>query len=212
MLEEKKQKRSNAPLYVGLLLAIVGVIGGTFAYFTSTDTFTNTFQTDPYNVQVVETFDSPTDWVPGTTTSKTVVATNNGNVPVAVRVRLQESWVDAQNQSLPLTDGTNAAALINFHTGYTSKWTQQGGYYYYKTALDANESTETLIDSVTFNPAVTIATSDTCVDDAQAHTRTCTTTTSGYGGGTYTLTVTVETVQFDSYATVWSGAPTITNP
>ena len=82
-------------------------------------------------------------------------------------------------------------------------------YYYYKTKLAKNQSTASLINSVTFNPNVTISTTDNCVENTTAHTKTCTTTTNGYAGGTYTLTVKVETVQYDQYKTVWETNVTI---
>lgn len=210
-MQEIKNKKSLVAL---LLVAVLGVVGVTIAYFTSTDTFANVFGTKPYSMEVVETFESPNDWVPGTTTNKTVVATNKGDVEAAVRVSYTESWVDANGDSLALKDGSNnSAAIINFASDLSTKWTKstEGGkdYYYYKTKLAKNASTTSLIESVTFNPNVTISTTDNCVTNATAHTKTCTTTTSGYAGGTYTLTITVETVQYDQYKTAWGTSVTI---
>ena len=212
MEEEKKQKSSNKPLIAGILLAVVGVIGGTFAYFTSTDTFRNAFETKPYVMEVKEVFESPSDWTPGTTTNKTVIATNKSDILTAVRVRLTESWVDADGTPLSLTDSNNvSAAIINFASDMSSKWVKNGNYYYYKTALSKNESTSSLLESVTFNPEVQIAAVDNCVVDDDTHTTTCTTTTSGYAGGTYTLIVDVETVQYDQYRAAWNTTVEIAN-
>lgn len=218
--EQTQQKKNKKPILFGLLMLLIGgVIGGTFAYFTSSDTFENEFKTKPYKMEVTETFESPAEWTPGTTTSKTVVAKNTGDVKAAVRVKLVESWKDANNQTLPLVDGSNnAAAVINFTDGYTGNWTKSGDYYYYKTALDKNESTTSLIQSVTFNPAVSISATDVCTytltDNTTTTTKpndmtnvksvTCTTTTAGYAGGTYKLDITVETVQYDQYQTAWN--------
>lgn len=209
------QKLKNKKSLVALgLVAILGVVGVTIAYFTSTDTFENVFGTKPYSMEVVETFESPDDWTPGTTTAKTVVVTNKGDVDAAVRVSYTESWTDASGDPLDLKDASNnSAAIINFASDLSTKWTKstEGGndYYYYKTKLPKNASTSSLIESVTFNPDVTISTTDNCVTDATAHSKTCTTTTSGYAGGTYTLTITVETVQFDQYKTAWGTNVTI---
>lgn len=202
-MKEIKSKKSLVAL---LLVAVLGVVGVTIAYFTSTDTFENVFGTKPYSMEVVETFESPNDWTPGTTTNKTVIATNKGDVEAAVRVSYTESWVAADGTtSLPLKDGNNnSAAIINFASDLNTKWTKEGNYYYYKTKLAKNASTSSLIESVTFNPAITISTTNNCVENATAHTKTCTTTTSGYAGGTYTLTITVETVQYDQYQAAWN--------
>lgn len=205
-MKKIKNKKSLVAL---LLVAILGCVGGTIAFFTSTATFENVFKTKVYSVEVVETFESPEDWTPGTTTSKTVVATNKGDVEAAVRVSYTESWVDANGVTLELVDdnGVNAA-IINFADDLNTKWTKstENGkdYYYYNTKLAKGASTSTFMNSVTFNPDVVISTDDNCVVDAVAHTKTCTTTTAGYAGATYTLTVTVETVQFDQYNNVWN--------
>ncbi len=224
-MKKIKNKKSLVAL---VLVAVLGIVGATMAYFTSTDTFENVFGTKSYSMEVVETFESPDDWVPGTTTSKTVVATNKGDVEAAVRVSYTEKWEDAGGASLPLKDGSNnVAAIINFASDLNTKWTKstEGGkdYYYYKTKLAKNASTSSLIESVTFNPNVSIGTSDTCTytltDNTTTTTKptdmttvtsvTCRTTTNGYAGGTYTLTITVETVQFDQYKTAWGTNVTI---
>ena len=57
-MTEERQTRSKKPLIALLVVAIVGIIGGTFAYFTSTDTFANVFQTSTYKTEVVETMDT----------------------------------------------------------------------------------------------------------------------------------------------------------
>ena len=67
------------------LVALVGIIGGTYAYFTSTATLSNEFTTGTYSTSVTEEFVSPSNWTPGTTTAKKVNVTNNGSVEVAVR-------------------------------------------------------------------------------------------------------------------------------
>lgn len=209
MMEKEKQKKSKKSLIALLLVAILGVVGGTFAYFTSTDTFPNIFRTKAYKMEVVETFKSPDDWTPGTTTDQTVVATNKGDVEAAVRISYTESWEDSEGNTLALKDTSdNVAAIINFANDLNTKWTKstENGvdYYYYKTKLAKNASTSSLINSVTFNPDVAITTDSNCVDDDVNHTKTCTSTTGGYAGGTYTLTIKVETIQFDQYKDVWS--------
>ena len=208
------EKKNKKPLVALLSVGILGLVGGTFAYFTSTDTFENVFKTKPYKMDVVETFESPEDWTPGTETSKSVIATNKGDVEAAVRVSYTEEWLDANGDALALKDASdNAAAIINFADDLDTNWTKstENGvdYYYYNTSLAKDESTTSLIKSVTFNPDVEISTESDCVVDATNHTTTCTTIAGGYAGGTYTLTVKVETVQFDQYKDAWSTTVTI---
>ena len=198
-----KNKKSLVAL---LFVALIGLIGTSFAYFTSTDTFGNIFKNKVYKMEVEEVFESPDNWIPGTTTNKTVVATNKGDVDAAVRVSYTESWVDANGQPLPLVDNdNNVAAIINFAN--QTDWTKEGNYYYYKTKIAKNEATSSFIESVTFNPEVDITATSSCTDTATG--KLCTTTTSGYAGGTYTLTITVETVQYDQYKNAWGTNLTI---
>ena len=191
------------------LVCVIGIVGASIAYFSSTDTFQNIFGTKTYKMEVVETFESPDDWTPGTTTPKTVVATNKGDVDAAVRVSFEEEWKDASNNPLPATDGNNHhAAIINFTSDLNKKWitsTEDGKtYYYYKAKIAKNESTPTLIESVTFNPALEIDVDHNCVTDSETHKQTCTSETSGYAGGSYKLTIKVETIQYDQYKNGWN--------
>lgn len=205
--------KNKKALFALLLIAILGTVGVTFAYFTSEDTFKNIFNTKPYVIEVVDTFESPTNWTPGTTTEKTVVATNKGEVDSAVRISYEESWTDATGTILPLKDSEErSAAIINFSNELNDNWTtsNEGGktYYYYNAVLKKGESTKPLIESVTFNKDVTISSDNNCTKEGNKTI--CTTTTSGYAGGTYTLTIKVETVQSDQYKEAWNTAVNIT--
>lgn len=207
------KKIKEKPLVAILLIAIMGVIGVTFAYFTSTDTFYNVFKTGIYDMEVSEIFTSPDDWVPGTTTTKKVVTKNNGSVDAVVRISYTESWVDSDGKELPLIDNNGQkAAIINFAADIDTKWVanvEDDGvtYYYYKNKLPKNAITSSFIDSVTFNKDVEISVSkpacEESINEQGEKVKTCRTTSVGYAGGTYTLNIKVETIQFDQYKTGW---------
>ena len=206
----KKNKKSLIAL---LILVIIGVIGFTLAYFSDSITIGNKFKTKEYGTSVTEVFESPDNWTPGTTTDKTVVATNTGNVDEAVRISYTEKWV-AADETTELSGWVDAygkltsheeelttdekAAIINFDN--ESDWTLNNGYYYYNYKLEPNESTSSLIESVTFNSLVTSDSKCETVDN----TTTCTSTKKGYDGATYTLTFTIESVQYDQYKKAWN--------
>ena len=205
------EKNNKKPvLFIGLLVIVFLTIGVTLAYYTTTDTFNNEFNTGNYSIQTQEAFVSPDNWTPGTTTTKTVIATNKGNTPAAVRIRLTPSWEDKNGDPLPLTDGTNVAAIINYAPDKDVKWTYQDGYYYYLRPLDENESTTTLLESVTFNPAVNFDKTRDC--DTVNGVTTCTTTFNDYAGGKYTLQIEVETAQYDKYKEIWNTNVDINRP
>ena len=199
------EKKNRKPLvFIALLFSVFLIVGGTIAYYTSSDTFNNEFNAGEYVVEVEETFKSPDNWTPGTTTPKEVIATNRSDTLVAVRVKLTPGWVASDGvTTLPLTDGTNEAAIINYAIDKDYKWMKDGDWYYYVRPLDKDESTSSLLESITFNPNVNISATHNCVEDQTTHSKTCTTETGGYSDATYTLKVDIETCQFDKYHEIW---------
>ena len=200
-MEEKKKK----PLiYIALLFSVFLIIGGTIAYFTTSDTFNNEFNAGTYKMVVQEKFNSPSNWMPGDRTPKTVKAINKGSTPAAVRIKLTPSWKDKNGNPLELVDDEdNSVAIINFSDDWEENYIYSDGYYYYNNSLSTNEMAPSLISSVTFNPDANIDSEKTCTEDPTTHKTKCTTRATGYAGGTYELVIDVETVQFDKYKEVW---------
>jgi len=98
---KEKIIKNKYVLIIGVVL-IVLIVGVTIAFFQSSDTFTNNFDAGDYGARSVETFVSPTDWTPGTTTPKTLTVKNTGNICENVRVSFTEAWEDANGNALPL--------------------------------------------------------------------------------------------------------------
>ena len=222
--------KNKKPIIALGALAVVGLIAGTIAYFTSEATFDNVFTTAVYKTKSEETFNSPDNWTPGQEVPKTVVTENQGTIPVAVRVSTAESWKNEQGGTIDVaTIGNIEAALpgtpkkiaiINLDN--TSDWAYDAETeaYYYKRALAAAnttgstpvyDKTSSFIKSVTLNPNLPVDSDCITTTNENTHTttKTCTTAIQGLGKATYTLTLTVETVQYDQYKQVWfaSDAP-----
>lgn len=197
-METKKMKNKKSLIAV-IAIFIVTLVGVTIAYLQSTDTFENLFTAGKYKTVTTEEFESPTNWAPGDTTPKTIVTTNEGTMPVRVRVSFREEWKDENDQTLNLIYDGNRVALIDLAN--TDKWVYSDGYYYYKPVLAPNASTVTPLDSVTFNslydPTIT------CVESVDGKTHTCDSQNASYLGGTYRLYITTETVQADSFMDAW---------
>ena len=188
------QRKKNILILLVLFLSI----GVTIAYLQSTDTFENIFNAGTYSVVTHEEFTSPDNWAPGDTTPKTITTTNEGTIPVRVRVKLEESWTSANDGNLPLVSNNIQLAIINLDN--TDDWIKDGDYYYYVGELAPGETTSSLIESVTFNPEYHGDITCTTVDNVE----TCESSNDGYMGGTYTLNITTETVQSDAYQEVWN--------
>ncbi len=197
-----------------LLIAIIGIVGLTVAYFSNSTSITNEFETSEYGTDVIETFTSPTGWQPGDETPKVLTVKNTGEVDEAVRVKVEEKWVNKNGQELSLTQDGNVAALIHYIND--SDWTrvdvanEDYYYYYYNYKLAPDEETSELLDKVTFNPLINASTTCTTTTENGVTTRSCKSNGSGYDGATYTLKFTIETVQYNKYADAWNTGSTIT--
>lgn len=145
------KKKLSALLLAGILTA--GVVGGTFAWFTSKDTVTNQFATtgtdEPGNpdagIDIWEKFEKATNVVPGTTTDKLVQVKNTSTYDQFIRVKITPKWEK---------DGLDASYLdLNFVKANLGngqgQWFKDGDYYYYIGKVAGGKFTNTLLESVT---------------------------------------------------------------
>lgn len=160
-----KNKKSLVAL---IALLLVGIVGGTYAYFQSTVHKVNTFKiADGFSAQIDETFDpeSPDvqSWKPGIEINKDVRVENTGDMDMVVRVYVNEQW-QAPSSSDPsqlvaceasVCDGTvgdTDERVITPNLVNTDKWlekTENGvTYYYYKEVLKPGTKTVEFLDSV----------------------------------------------------------------
>ena len=223
--------KNKKPIIALGALAVLGLIGGTIAYFTSEATFDNVFTTAVYKTKSTEVFSAPDNWLPGETVAKSVTTKNEGSIDVAVRVSTSEKWTLEDNTEITMPHTFNMGTpddasddirynsdrdLVTINLANTADWlestnTTTDKHLYYKKKLAANETTTTFLSGVTLNSNV--ATDTKCVTEGTQGqgtvTKTCTTGIKGLGKATYTLTITIETVQYDQYTNAWTTAPAI---
>ena len=133
---------------VCLLIALLAMVStGTIAYFTVNQKAQNAITTGELSFQLHQTTadgtpypDEPIVIMPGDVQSKIVTVENTGMRPMYLRIKLTAAVNDGA------LDATECMLLdIN-----ESDWIVDGEYYYYKTALEAGETTTPLFTQVTF--------------------------------------------------------------
>ena len=196
-----KLKNKKTIVFIFVLLFLF--VGGTIAYYRSSDVLENIFNAGTYKTVATEVFESPTNWKPGDETPKTVTVKNEGTIPVRVRISLGIEWRNANGDIIDSyingDEGPELAAIVNYDN--LEDWTKSGGYYYYNDVLNPGEVTSSLLKSVTFNPNV--ENSIVCTKSNDGLTETCESNNLGYDGGTFKLFVNIETVQDSAYLSVW---------
>ena len=196
-------------------LAIVGIVAGTYAYFTSQATVTNTFTATSYSTQVVRSLANQS-WLPGTTINNfNLNVSNTGTTPIVVRATVSDSFERVTGDSRSVS-GLDPASVIT-KTFNTTGWTLgSDGKYYYTSVVAGSSATTNLITGLTFNASATNDSSCTYDDNAgtenttdpQTGNVTCTSGVNGYDNTNYVLSVTFDTIQWDQAKTGGSWAST----
>lgn len=159
---------------IGLCIAgvlAVGSIGGSLAWFTSSDSVTNPFSTastdnpsDPNSgIKIHEDFnkEDADNTLPGDTVTKQVNVSNKATYDQLIRVKIKKVWKDAKGEEKPDLDTKNIN--LNFENNLTDsnkpeegKWIEgSDGYYYYNGIVNPDGQTANLLESVTLSKDTT---------------------------------------------------------
>lgn len=210
-------ERKKLILIIALVaVVLVGVIGGTIAYFSNNSELKNKFIADTLNMEAIEDFTSPDNWLPGETTEKKVRAKNTTKLQMAVRISYTEHWEDREGNILPDSFDGEKAAIINFvnEDDWIPETKNDVTYSYYYKLLNPEEMTSDFMESVTFNKN---AIGDVvCTPREDGRGEECKMSTD-YEDATYYLNIKIEMIAFDKYKENWDtsvdiseeGRPTI---
>jgi len=186
------------------LLGVSAAIGTTVAFLSDSVNFNNDFHLAAGETEFVETFKSPDNWKSCDTTQKELAITNKSDVPVVARFKMEEYWkrngstsTDHTNEISPTYQG-HKVAIINFQN--QNDWEQKGEWYVYKNVLQKNESTSSLLASVTFNCAVNMAGTMSYSQDGKS----ATTSVNDYANAHFHLNITAQTIQSGNQSSSWS--------
>ncbi|EOU1108071.1 hypothetical protein AB8J26_002423 [Clostridium perfringens] len=159
---------------IGLCIAgvlAVGSIGGSLAWFTSSDSVTNPFSTastdNPSNpnsgIKINEKFnkEEADNTLPGDNVTKQVNVSNKATYDQLIRVKIKKVWKDAKGEEKPDLDTKNIN--LNFENNLTDsnkpeegKWIEgSDGYYYYNGIVNPDGQTANLLESVTLSKDTT---------------------------------------------------------
>lgn len=185
------------------LAALTALVGGTVAYLNDSNSFENNFKLASGEVEYTETFESPRNWKSCDTTPKTLVITNKSDTPVAARFKMEEYWKvngstsAGKTSDLSLTYQNQRVAIINFQN--QNDWEQKGDWWVYKGTLNKDQSTSSLLASVTYNCSINF------VDDVtySADGKTSITNTNTYDNAKYHLDITAQTVPATQKEAAW---------
>lgn len=154
-------------LYVTAFI-VIGLIGSTYAFYTSHNRLDNLLITNKSEVFLSEYFRPDDLWLAGETKTKEVSFGNQSEVDQVIRFKVVEKWYNNNGTPNDYTDDTDweykgnytpPPVTVNFTNEINSNWTRIDDYYYYNKVLSAQKGskpTETpvVIDSVTFSPAL----------------------------------------------------------
>lgn len=159
---------------IGLCIAgvlAVGSIGGSLAWFTSSDSITNPFSTastdnpsDPNSgIKINEKFnkEEADNTLPGDNVTKQVNVINKATYDQLIRVKIKKVWKDAKGEEKSDLDTKNI--ILNFENNLTDsnkpeegKWIEgSDGYYYYNGIVNPDGQTANLLESVTLSKDTT---------------------------------------------------------
>ncbi len=127
-------KRSGI-LLAAVIVLLAGAVGGTWAFLAAqSEPVQNNFTYAHVRCTIKEIFDG--------TTKSDVQIQNTGDISAYIRARIVVTWKDANGNVSSTVPVKNTDYTIAFNE---KDWTQQGGYWYCKTAVNPNGFTPELI-------------------------------------------------------------------
>lgn len=169
-IERKEKKLSAKPLILAAAAALLS-FGITWAYYSDIIVLANPFATSHSGAAMVEEFNPDSSFLPGETVIKKVAFQNTGEMDIFLRVEVppKEAWY-AKGEKEPLGGAYRTDVVIKKwkdgiwpkggDTDSTADWSQVftdadgTKYRYYRRILQAGETTEDILDSITLSPDV----------------------------------------------------------
>ena len=146
-------------LYIAAIIICLSLItGGTYAYYTTSDTARNVITSGGVEVAVVEQQlvngtlqpypSQPIPVMPATTVSK-IVSVQSTEQAAWVRMNYTLTVYDADGKKMDIPADELAKVIVI--TPDATNWTLKDGWWYYNTAVKGGETTKPLFEKVEFS-------------------------------------------------------------
>lgn len=131
-------KKRSMMLVTSMVLAVLLIAGGTFAWFTATtEAVTNEFTAGTLDIKLYDNFEGAPCVNPGDCYHKEIFVENTGTKKVMVRIKYDFEFLDVDGNPLD-----NSVVELNLNPG----WRDGGdGYLYYDPILNPRESTANVL-------------------------------------------------------------------
>lgn len=137
-------------LLFGILVAILLVATQvSYAYFKSSSSAENNFNTADYDVKLEEYF-PVSEWQENTQLDKRISISNNGEADVLLRVSYNEMWYrEVNNEKRILNNLVNGQEIVkkNWTEEFLNDFVLIDGWYYYTKVLSSGD-TVTILESI----------------------------------------------------------------
>ncbi len=136
--------KRNMTVGTSIVLAILLIAGGTFAWFTATaDPVTNAFEAGTIEIELIDDFEGATNVNPGDCYEKVVYVKNTGSKRAMIRV---EASFEIEGRTIVPSDFANMVDMP-----ILNGWVYEDGYYYYPNIVEPGQETPNLMEEVCFS-------------------------------------------------------------
>lgn len=144
----RRRRRTQRPtlLLAALVLIFGALVGSTVAFLVAgTQTVTNQFKPTKVTTTITEDF-------PDHKVKNNVKVQNTGEIPAYIRAAVVVTWQNDAGQVYAQTPVEETDYTLSWNT---TDWFQEGDFWYYKSAVNANASTNYLLTDCKLKEGVT---------------------------------------------------------
>lgn len=192
-------KSKKSLIFMILALLVVGV-SGTLAYYRINIPNQTVIATSHFDTKIETVYESPNNWVIGSTDNYEYKIENKSDKPFMVRVSLTESWIDGSGNEYTNVVNGEKIGIVNFAN--SEDWKKIGNYYYYKNSILEDDITSNLITGFTFNSQYDGT--KVCTYDTNTNLESCINSPNDYTSLTYKVVIKAEIIQTEDYEEVWT--------